>query len=499
METCTVYIQPRHVSLTVPKGTQLQRLLFDHGAEFPCGGRGTCKRCKVKVLAGELPIKDGDKELPVDELDAGMRLACLHTVESDLTLELEQWGHFVLADDRVFDFHPREGLGIAFDLGSTTIAGQLLDCETGDVLAVESGRNPQSAFGADIMSRISYAIEGGQIELQAIVREQMGRMATELMKSAPEGKLLKRIVIVGNSPMHNLFCGIDITPLSHFPFIPESTELFQTSPDDLGWTALGSDAEVFFLPSIGCFVGSDILAGVMATHLDQVDGIRVFVDLGTNGEIVVGNGRRTLCASTAAGPAFEAATISCGMQASAGAINAAKLRDGTLVCSTIGGVDAQGVCGSGLVDVVARMLENGTILPSGRFSDGKMESPMTDSVSLTQKDIRELQLAKGAVSVGIRVLLDTLGADLSDVSQVFLAGAFGNYVNLQSAADIGMLRFPQDKMETVGNTALLGAKMALFEKDLGPGHFLPIIGGIEHIELSQHPRFQEFYMDEMTF
>ncbi len=499
METYTVYVQPHHVSLTVPAGTPLQRLLFEHGAEFPCGGRGTCRRCKVKVLEGTLPIKDGDRALPKEELDDGIRLACLHSVENDLTLELEQWGHFVLADDRTFEFHPGTGLGIAFDLGSTTIAGQLLDCETGDVLAVQSGRNPQSAFGADIMSRISYAVEGGQSELQQVIRERMGDMVTELMKSAPSGKTLSRIVIVGNTPMHNLFCGIDVAPLSQYPFVPGSTDLFQTTPIDLGWSDLSIDVDVFFLPAIGCFVGSDVLAGIMATHLDQVDGLRVFVDLGTNGEIVVGDGRRTLCASTAAGPAFEAATISCGMQAANGAINGAQLVDGRLRCSVIGDGDAKGLCGSGLVDVVARLLENGAILPSGRFADEEMETALTESVSLTQKDIRELQLAKGAVSVGIRVLVDMLGAELPDVSQVFVAGAFGNYVNLQSACDIGMLKFSLDQMEAVGNTALLGAKMALFEKDLGPDHFLPIIEGIEHVDLSQHPRFQEFYMDEMTF
>ena len=306
-----VTLEPRNLTLRVPRGTDLQHLLFEHGAEFPCGGRGTCGRCRVKVLKGSLPIKDAEKEIPQEELDAGIRLACLHTVEEDLTFELEQWGHLILGDTTDFEFTPIEGMGIAFDLGSTTIAGQLVDCETGQVISVESGRNQQSLHGADIMSRISYAVEGGQEELCQIVREQIGDLAAKLFKKNTSDKELTKVLIVGNTPMHNLFCNISVEPLSRYPFTPDFAGFFQTTAGTLGWEGLPAETPVGFLPALGSFVGSDILAGVLATGLDKKKGLNVFVDLGTNGEIVVSNGERILCASTAAGPAFEAATGTC--------------------------------------------------------------------------------------------------------------------------------------------------------------------------------------------
>ncbi len=492
-----IKIEPSGKCLVVEEGSSLQDVLFEHGAEFPCGGRGTCRRCRIHVLKGKLPVTELEEDLLPEDLASGVRLACAHRVHGDLTLEVEQWESQILADEHTFAFKPQTGLGIAFDLGTTTLAGQLLDLETGNTLAVETALNPQAAFGADIMSRISYAVENGQDDLQTRIREKLGEMAASLVSKVDPTDELPYVTIVGNTPMHNLFCGVNVEPLSRYPFHPEAAGFVEVSAQDLGWK-LPSNPRVQFLPSLGSFVGSDVLAGIIASGMEESDKLHILIDLGTNGEIVIGNKDRMICASTAAGPAFEAATISQGMQATAGAINAIDLIDGELRCSVIGSKQPRGICGSGLVDAVAVLLERGDLLASGRFADGSHEFQLTEGVKLTQKDVRELQLAKGAIAVGIRVLLDQWGATTDDVGEVLIAGAFGNYIRLESAQAIGLVKFPSNKIRPIGNSALLGAKMALFSAH-DPDAFQPILDRTEHVVLSSHPKFQDFYIDEMVF
>jgi len=247
------------------------------------------------------------------------------------------------------------------------------------------------------------------------------------------------------------------------------------------------------MPCLGGFVGSDILAGIVATGMHQSPGLAVLIDLGTNGEIVAGNRDLLLCASTAAGPAFEGGRISCGMRASTGAISEAAIEGGGIRCAVIGGGAACGICGSGLVDAVAAGLDLGRIAPGGR-----MASPLelAGGIVLTQADIRELQLAKAAIAAGVRVLLHRLGATLADVRRVWLAGAFGNYVNRASARRIGLLEFPDHLVEPAGNTALLGAKIALFAPDPS---FREIRALVRHVPLGADPEFQDRYVEAMPF
>jgi uncharacterized 2Fe-2S/4Fe-4S cluster protein (DUF4445 family) len=291
--------------LQVAPETSLQEVLFAQGVEFPCGGRGKCKGCRVKVLAGSLPVTSEDERLLTpQELAAGWRLSCRAKVRGELKLELAQWEASILSDETRFDFHPQDGLGVAVDLGTTTVAAQLLDLRTGAVLGVRLGLNVQAQHGADIMSRVEFALSGaGALRLRELIRGQIGSMIGELLAEAPATAPLRVVVIVGNTVMHHLFSGISVAPLAHHPFEPESAGLQRFSPSQLSWN-VASDATVWFLPCLGGFVGSDILAGILATRLHECQELTGLVDLGTNGEIVVGNRDRVLCTSTAAGPAF---------------------------------------------------------------------------------------------------------------------------------------------------------------------------------------------------
>jgi len=302
------------------------------------------------------------------------------------------------------------------------------------------------------------------------------------------------VILAGNTVMHHLFCGHSVEPLAHHPFEAENGGLAAFGPREVGWN-LPPSCTVCFLPCLGSFVGSDILAGIAATGMAERDDLGVFIDLGTNGEMVVGNRRQLLCASTAAGPAFEGGRISMGMRAATGAISAVTAREGHLDCHVIGGGTARGICGSGLVDAIAAGLDVGAIQATGRLTT-KAPLQLSDAVSVTQPDVRELQLAKGAIAAGVRLLVKRWGATLADVQQVQLAGAFGNYINRSSASRIGLIEFDPDEVQPVGNTSLLGAKLALWKDDL---EFGELRRRIQHVPLADEAAFQEVFVEQMAF
>jgi len=492
-----IELRPQGTRIEVEPGTALHDVLFAHGVEFPCGGRGRCKGCRVRVVEGRLPVTAAEERmLSQEEIRSGWRLSCQCRAETDLTLELAQWEASILADETRFAFTPRDGTGVAVDLGTTTIVAQLLDLQNADVLGVRTALNPQARFGADIMSRISFALEGGGYEkLTAAVRLQVGRMISELLEGGGRNADPRDITIVGNTVMHHLFCGLDVEPLSRFPFESPATGAREFVPSDLGWP-FSPRTPVRFLPCIGSFVGSDVLAGVWATGIRDSAETVALVDLGTNGEVVVAGRGRMVCSSTAAGPAFEGARISMGMRAATGAVSEVRIVGGRPECSVIGRVAPRGICGSGLVDAVAAWLDLGLVLPSGRLADGRTRLELCPPVTVSQADIRELQLAKGAIAAGLRMLLETVGASPPDLKQIYLAGAFGNYVNTASAVRIGLIPFPVEKIKPVGNSALRGAKMALSG---GGSGWETLAAGMEHISLHADPKFQDTYVDEMNF
>jgi uncharacterized 2Fe-2S/4Fe-4S cluster protein (DUF4445 family) len=497
----TITLKPLNVSFEVAHGTALQDVLFAHGVEFPCGGRKRCNGCKVKVLSGTFPVTpEQEHMLSAQELSSGWRLACCGTAIGDLEIELAQWEASVLTDNSSFPFKPRDGYGIAIDIGTTTIVAQLLDLSNGNVLAVQTALNSQARFGADIMERINFAITpGNKADLGAVLRDQIGSLLAGLTDGARiPRKEIRDVILVGNTVMQHFICNFNLTPLSHVPFEPveNSYATRPLSPADLGWDH-SDPVSIRFLPSLGGFVGSDILAGILATGMYKRTKYSCLIDLGTNGEIVVGNKDRLLCASTAAGPAFEGARISMGMRAATGAISAVIETNGSYTCSVIGGGTPRGVCGSGLVDAVSVGLNRGIILPSGRFSDEESAWELHSPVSISQADIRELQLAKGAIAAGISILIGTIGTSADDIAQIHLAGAFGNYINRESARAIGLLPFTAQKVNPAGNTALLGAKRMLFSD--GEGEIQRIQKIVEHIPLSSNSEFMQIFTNEMLF
>ncbi len=343
------------------------------------------------------------------------------------------------------------------------------------------------------MSRVEFAVAGGLERLCGLIRTEIGAMASALAGETT----IADVALVGNTVMHHLFCSIDLEPLAHCPFEPECDGLQVFPAADLGWSLAGNPA-VRFLPCLGGFVGSDILAGILATRMAESEELLGLVDLGTNGEIVIGNRERILCASTAAGPAFEGGRISMGMRAAAGAIAEVEAVEGNLVCRVLGHTVPRGICGSGLVDAVAAGLDLGLIQPGGRLASGNGGNgglPLAPPVQLTQRDIRELQLAKAATAAGLAIVLERFGARPEDLRTLYLAGAFGNYLNRASARRIGLLEVPLEKVEPAGNTALLGAKLALFYAS----DYVDLRARIRHIPLGSDPEFQDRYVAAMPF
>ncbi len=495
MTRVRIRVEPRGLVLEVPRGAELADRLAAQGVELPCGGRGECGGCRVRVVEGALAASGEELDLLGPErVAAGWRLACRCRADVDATIEVEGWRHPILVDETPFAFAPREGSGIAVDVGTTTLVAQLVDLGTGAVLGVETALNAQARYGSDLMSRIEAALAGAPLE--STICDQVGQLVAGLLASGRVGaERVARIVLVGNTAMHHLFGGLDVAPLAAYPFETPRPDALYWRAGALGWPTAGT-AEVVFLPCLGGFVGSDVLAGLRAIGLDRATLPTAMFDLGTNGEIVVGTGERLYCASAAAGPAFEGARISCGMRAAAGAISAVHAVGGRFVARVLGGGPARGICGSGLVDAVARGLELGRIEPSGRLAGGAAGMELQDGLALTQRDIRELQLAKGALAVGLRLLSSRAGTEPRLLARLSLAGAFGNYVSRQSARRIGLFDTPLDRVASVGNTALLGAKLALFDDDLEQR---TLRRRIVHVPLAAEPGFADAFAAAMAF
>ncbi len=488
-KTVRIRLEPWSVEIEAPRGSPLISTLSANGVEFPCGGTGGCGGCGIRLLSGSLPVSTEDKAVfRPDEIAAGWRLACQARAEEPLVLECGQWRMDVLTDDALLRGEGKRGLGVAIDLGTTTIAAQMIDLGSGRVLGVRTVLNPQMQAGADVMSRIRAVLMGA--DLKNMVRAELGKIVSEL--TGGRAQEVREVLIVGNTVMHHLFCGLDVGPLAYAPFLTPHLETQCFKPTDLGWS-LPENCTIRFGACIGSFVGADTLAGIVASSVAEGEELAALIDLGTNGEIAIGNRHGLVCASTAAGPAFEAGCIRMGMRAAAGAIAHVALVDGALRASVIGDVEARGICGSGVVDAIAAGLDTGAILPSGRVANGSKIFPVSGSVSLYQKDIRELQLAKAAIASGFSLLLDRLGADARDLKRIHLAGAFGNYVRIESAVTIGLIEAPMELIQAAGNTALRGAKMMLLAKDE------PVLPGIEHVGLAAVDGFQERFAACMSF
>lgn len=460
-------------------GKRLSDQLQQAGVEFPCGGEGICGGCRVRLTEGEIPVTAAmHDQLSERELREGWRLACCATAFAPVTVEVEQWPAHVLGDEEEVPVEPRPGLGAAVDLGTTTIAAQLVNLETGEVEALETALNAQARFGADVMSRIQHELRHPG-ELIRVIRGQIGAMLGHLAA----GRELAEVLLAGNTAMHHLFSGLAVAPLVSAPFLSPALGAQRWEAGQVPW-----GADTVFLPCLGGFVGSDLLAGLVATRIDKKRNCHVLFDIGTNGEIVAASRAAIRCASTAAGPAFEGGRIRCGMRACEGAIDAVGLEDGQLVAHVIGGGEPRGICGSGLVDAVAKALELGLVHANGRLARG--EVGLAEGIAVTQSDVRQLQLAKGAMAAGLKLMA-------RDARRLFLAGAFGNYLHAGSARRIGLL--PEDvEVTPVGNASLRGTRMLLLAPGPRRERIESILSITSHVELAADAGFQDIFAESMA-
>jgi uncharacterized 2Fe-2S/4Fe-4S cluster protein (DUF4445 family) len=493
MKKHTIRLVPLNREVQVNDATPLIDVLHEFGIEFPCGGRGTCGKCKVRLLEGDVAMtEDHSWKLERLQLTNNWRLACMSSCTGDLTLEIGQLDHLILADESDFEFTPAEGCGVAVDVGTSTLVAQLVDLSDGKVLAVETRFNPQGKFGADLISRIQSCLEGKQQEMRNMIRRSIGEMILSMIGKS--GCKLQNVVLVGNTVMHHIFSDYDVTLLSVYPFQTDHLGVKSFTARKLGWKFRIKESVRFF-PSIGSFVGSDILAGIAATKMYLNEGYTALIDLGTNGEIAVGNRERIVCASTAAGPAFEGANISMGMRAVTGAVSSFSMDEGTIRAKVIGNTSPSGICGSALIDAVAILRKAELIGMFGGICSGAEEIRLTDHIKLTQKDINEFLLAKAAIATGLEILTGKLAIRLKDLDAVYLAGGFGNYINLQHVRETGMIDFPVDNIHKMGNTALIGAKMFLFRQ--GDEMTGLILSRTTHINLESDPGFQEIFVGNL--
>ncbi len=427
----------------------------------------------------------------------------------------------VLCGDRLVAVEPGDtrgaSYGVAFDLGTTTVVAALMDLATGMPAGVESTLNRQVSFGADVVTRISRAMAGpDDLELlRSALIDTMNELLGVLYREAGIGpERVYEVVAVGNATMLHLLLGVDPSAISMKPFIPAFREPLELSAREVG-VAIHPSGLMHTFPVLGAYVGADIVSGVLASGLAREQALRLFVDVGTNGEIVLGSSRWAVATSAPAGPAFEGAEIRCGMRAAGGAIEGVSLGE-TVELQVIGSGPAQGICGSGLVDVVAELRLAGLLDASGRLRSAE-EVPdhplagylvavgeerafrLADGVHLFQKDVRELQFAKGAIASGIRVLMEHLDVAAEDIDEILLAGSFGTYIRPESARVIGLVPpVPVERVRSVGNAAVEGAKMALVSyPERLVAYELPSV--VDYLELSGRAEFNDTFVSALAF
>lgn len=526
------------------EGENLLTVLREEQVDIPaiCGGRGTCGKCKVQVLSGEVtPITSKEMELLTpSEVERGVRFACHLTVQNDMRIrlfgktkdtdrksklmKLPQWCLDTI--NTYADKHSENGYGVAFDIGTTTVVGLLWNLRTSELIHVIAKTNPQRVVGADVISRIQYSMktEDNKNHIYQLIMECLNQMLYEFGKIIKEHSLIKRVCIVGNTAMSLIAQNMEVSQLVKPPFPKGIYKSQQCSGIETEFS-VSDETVVTYLPGIGGHIGSDITAMIVATDIKNHVGVTLAIDIGTNGEIVLAKDGQLVSCSTAAGPAFEGASIRFGMRAAKGAIEGVAIHGSVVELQIIEEAEAEGICGSGLIDAIAAMLDIGVIDETGRILElaeavaagvskviatrlQKTPNGMQfvlqyryakEPIVITQRDVREVQLAKGAISAGMQILMREMRITKDSLDRIFLAGAFGSYLKISSARRIGLLpNVPLEKIHSVGNAAGVGASMSVLAKPYEE-ECQVIAQTTRQIELSMHDSFQEEFVQCMNF
>ena len=499
-----VLIKPQNISIEANENETLLSVQIRAGLspDAPCGGQGTCGKCLVTV------ITEGNVKKIVK--------ACQYKISGDITIELSS----VMESSKILEYGIRRTVavspyvnaeyGIAFDIGTTTVVSYLIDLKSARRIAHASVLNPQRQFGADVISRCEYALENGVDKLSSAIRNAMNDLMGKICNDAEiKTADIKLISVVGNTCMHHLFLNIDPKPLTAAPYEAVVKDEIVMKASEAGLKA-ADDATLLVLPNIAGFVGADTVGCILATEFDKLEDLSLMIDIGTNGEMVMGNKDHLIACSTAAGPAFEGAKIDCGMRGAVGAIDHVSYANGKFSCHVIGNRKATGICGSGLMDAVAAALEAEIIDETGKISpdnenvfvladNGQPAIRLTEAVYLSQKDIREVQLAKGAIAAGVELMADELKIKINDIKKVYIAGAFGNYMDPYSACRIGLIpAVLEEKINMIGNAAGEGSIIALINYNEFL-HAQNLKDKIDFIELASSSDFQDIFIDNLMF
>ncbi|MHA2045107.1 MAG: ASKHA domain-containing protein [Candidatus Thorarchaeota archaeon] len=530
MEKHVIVFEPSGLRMSVDKQYTFLDAIRAIGLHVSsqCGGKGTCGKCRVKLHRVIDPSPADTEHLSTTEIDDGFRLACQHKVDQDfrVLLSAPQRNIKILSEgvsgqkDWKVDNGKDDQLGVAIDLGTTTIVAYLLDRSSGVQLGQEAELNPQVIFGEDVMSRITHVANTiqGEEELSGIVTKTIDDLISRLVAAVGmEERKVTGVSIVGNTAMHHLLLKADVKPLGLAPYEPTIREAVTSSGQKIGFVSV-PDSSVYLPPNIAGFVGGDTVGFILSQGLDKIDDIVLGIDIGTNGEIVLSNRGELSCCSAAAGSAFEGATIYHGMRGKNGAIEYMSISnlDDPPEIAVIGNEVPQGICGSGIVDLTAEMLQCGILSPNGKMqTDSKrvfqndegfrylitnnQESEAERDIVFTQKDIRQVQLAKGAILAGATILLNDSDLEAKDLDSIMLAGAFGSYIRPESAIGIGLVpQIESDKIIQVGNAAGEGAKTLLLSTQ-SRNHVNKIVSQIHYLELANHADFQSVFLDSLAF
>lgn len=543
-----VTFEPTGRSVWVLPGTSVLEAASRAGLsiETPCGGAGTCGKCRVRFIRGVPAGSDAARDvLSEEELAGGWRLACQSVIEATAVISIPETSLFtdrlqILTESTQIEelsqgepphktlpvpfVEGEENFAVAFDVGTTTLVGELLELPSGRERNVAAGINPQVSFGDDVVSRIGHACSAPAAakELREAVVGAVNALIDSLCESSGvQRQTIRGVSFSGNTTMQHLLTGLSVETLSRLPFAPARSGPLDAPTEELG-ISIAPGGRAYVLPVVGGFVGGDTVAGILSARLDETDGPTVMIDIGTNGEIVLSAGGELYAASAAAGPAFEGARIACGMRAAAGAIEKV-IFDGDLQINVIGGVAPIGLCGSALVDLAAELLRSGLMDPMGRLQDAKSvcqdvyrrirfdEAGDVEfllaaggngkpDVVLKQRDIRELQLATGALRAGVNILLKQADLSPADLKHVLIAGGFGSFIRRNNAQRIGLIppEVPHGNITYVGNVSLHGAKWVLVSA-AARQRAEQLAKKTRHVDLSADMDFQMAFADAMIF